>query len=162
MNVGQDSEDHRTQASEPAREGDVEAGAEADAKKPDGQVVEPRATDRADVRAKVGVLDMFERWSVWAPVAAAVVVFARFVHLGWYAQPQADDFDYSVLYTRYGFWGAQVKWFYGWNGRYFFNAATTAAVTLFESNTFILGDSHTHVRAHVRRALLRPPGGAWR
>ncbi len=69
-----------------------------------------------------------ERWLAWAPVAAAVVVFARFVQLGWYAQPQADDFDFSVLYTRYGFWDAQLKWYYGWSGRYFSNAAVTLAV----------------------------------
>lgn len=124
MNVARSSqEDH-----------DLARGADADTKGTmGGRPAEPSMKERSVMRAKLAALiGLIERWSAWTPVAAALVVFARFVHLGWYAQPQADDFDYSVLYTRYGFWGAQVKWFYGWNGRYFFNAATTAAVVLFD------------------------------
>jgi len=92
---------------------------------------EAAAAPSTDLRARARVaLLLVEKWFRYVPIAAAVLVYARIIQLGFYSQPQADDFDYSVLYTRYGFWGAQVKWFYGWNGRYFFNAATTASVVL--------------------------------
>jgi hypothetical protein len=66
----------------------------------------------------------------WAPVATAAVVFARLLQLGYYTQPQVDDFDYAAFYARYGFWGSQLKWYQGWNGRYFFNLGSTAMVAL--------------------------------
>ena len=105
----------------------------------------------------------------WLPVAIAAYVFFRFVQLAFYAQPQADDFDYLVLFRRYGFFGAQVKWYYGWNGRYFFNAATTAAMALVDPtrNYFLIpiamfalmlwAHQHAFQRANggqVREAIL--------
>src|SRR5262249_35948522 len=58
----------------------------------------------------------------WTPVAAAAALLAVFVSLCRFTEPQADDFDFAVMYHRYGFFGSQKALVYGWNGRYFSNA----------------------------------------
>jgi hypothetical protein len=58
----------------------------------------------------------------WTPVAAAAALLVVFVSLSRFTGPQADDFDFAVMYHRYGFFGSQKAWAYGWNGRYFSNA----------------------------------------
>lgn len=68
----------------------------------------------------------------WGAVAAAVFVLVIFAALCKYTAAQADDFDFAVMYRRYGVLGSQRAWYYGWNGRYFFNI--TASIALGEMN----------------------------
>jgi thiosulfate reductase cytochrome b subunit len=69
-----------------------------------------------------------EGWTREVVFVSAAYVVAIYLWLGRYALPQADDFDFGVFYQRFGFWGSQAKWYYGWNGKYTFNAVTTAFV----------------------------------
>lgn len=71
---------------------------------------------------------VLEGWARELVTVASLYVIGAYFQLARYALPQADDFDYAVFYQRYGFWDAQVKWYHGWNGRYTFNAATTAVM----------------------------------
>jgi hypothetical protein len=83
----------------------------------------PGAVDASSTSIRLDV------WLTRALFATAAIIVAVFVAIAFYARPQADDFDYAVFHARYGFLESQVRWYLGWNGRYFFNVVSTVAMT---------------------------------